>query len=253
MGRFLQTLNVFKVIRPIHLLRALVNPSRAIRAFKYHFRRVSGEEFVGFLGACGGKSTLEIHDAYIGLKRHEDLWDAIAGKLSIYPDGYGQQMTRELPLLYLLTRILKPNCVVETGVASGASSSYILQALCDNNRGVLHSIDLPPADLPSGHESGWIVPESLRSRWTLHVGDSRKLLTPLLEQLGQIDFFLHDSLHTYDHMLWEFDTAWGYLRKGGVFLSHDVGANEAFFDFMKGKQISWNEYRVFHVLGGFLV
>jgi hypothetical protein len=136
-------------------------------------------------------------------------------------------------------------------VASGASSAYLLSALHDNNKGRLFSIDLPPEDLPGGKSPGWVVPKHLRERWSLHIGDSRDLLKPLLTEIGEIDRFIHDSLHTYEHMMWEFRTAWEYIRPNGLFLSHDVGANEAFFDFMKEKGVSWSGYRVFHVLGGF--
>jgi hypothetical protein len=59
---------------------------------------------------------------------------------------------------------------------------------------------------------GWIVPEFLKSRWNLLAGDSRRLLPSLLAKLGTIDVFIHDSLHTYDHMLWEYRTAEPYLR-----------------------------------------
>ncbi len=62
---------------------------------------------------------------------------------------------------------------------------------------------------------------------------------------------MHDSEHTYENMQWEFRTAWKCLRKGGLFLSHDVGANEAFFDFMKEVGILWNDYRVYGLLGGY--
>ncbi|MFQ5929378.1 MAG: class I SAM-dependent methyltransferase, partial [Acidobacteriota bacterium] len=189
--------------------------------------------------------------AYDNLNSHKRLWQDVESKLSIYPKNYGSQMTRELPALYLLVRLTKPKIVVETGVASGASSAYMLRALKDNQRGRLYSIDLPPANLPDGKKSGWVVPESLGSRWSLYIRDSKEILRPLLKELGEIDGFLHDSLHTYDHMLWEFRTAWEHLRPGGLFLSHDVGANEAFLDFMKEKKVSWSGYRVFHVLGGF--
>ncbi len=161
-------------------------------------------------------------------------------------------MTRELPALYLLIRLIKPDCIIETGVSSGASSAHILCALHDNEQGTLHSIDLPPDSLPEGKESGWIVPKYLRSRWHLHIGDSKQLLKQLLNSTGQIDCFFHDSLHTYDHMLWEFRTAWEYLKPGGLFMSHDVGRNMAFFDFMKENNIKWRDYRVFHILGGFV-
>jgi predicted O-methyltransferase YrrM len=46
-------------------------------------------------------------------------------------------------LIYALVRSLKPSIVVETGVAGGMSSCYILKGLRDNNKGELFSIDLP--------------------------------------------------------------------------------------------------------------
>ena len=44
----------------------------------------------------------------------------------------------------------------------------------------------------------------------------------LLAQLGQIDLFHHDSLHTYEHMTWEYETAFPYVAPNGVLSSHDV-------------------------------
>jgi len=49
--------------------------------------------------------------------------------------GLGQ--TRGGAELYVITRALRPKTVMETGVAAGISSSYILQALSDNNEGKL--------------------------------------------------------------------------------------------------------------------
>ncbi|MDQ1280386.1 MAG: hypothetical protein QG670_1649 [Thermoproteota archaeon] len=46
-------------------------------------------------------------------------------------------------VLYVLCRQLKPYVVVETGVAGGMSSSYILCALEENKYGRLYSIDVP--------------------------------------------------------------------------------------------------------------
>src|SRR6266403_4839363 len=48
--------------------------------------------------------------------------------------------------LYVICRALEPEVVIETGVASGLSSAYILKALSDNVRGRLYSVDLPNAD-----------------------------------------------------------------------------------------------------------
>ena len=244
-------LRVLRVTRPSHILKAMVNPRRTLRAAKYHYWRVSEREFIEFFVSQGNVSKEVMDELYESWRKHEKFRDAITDQLSIYPDHYGLQMTYELPVLYFLVRLVKPKVVVETGVASGASSAHILRALEDNGQGKLYSIDVPPEDLPTGKTSGWIVPDSLRKRWLLHIGDSKELLHPLLKGLGQIDCFLHDSLHTYEHMLWEFKTVGPHLRPGGLFLAHDVGRHEAFRDFMSEMRVPWSGYRVFHVLGGF--
>jgi len=46
-----------------------------------------------------------------------------------------------------------------------------------------------------------------------------------------VDLFVHDSLHTYHNMSFEFESIWGYLRPGGVLVADDVGLNDAFLDF----------------------
>lgn len=121
---------------------------------------------------------------------------------------------------YLLVRSMKPNVVVETGVCYGASTTYILQALAENRRGVLYSIDLgnssdePPND--------FFIPQQLTDRWHLIIGDSTQVLPQLLARLERIDLFHHDSLHSYEHMMWEYTTAFPHLHAGGVLSSHDV-------------------------------
>lgn len=248
---FAQIANILKTTEARHIWKAITSPSLALRAFKYHYRRVSERDFVEFLTRKFGYFSENVDAAYADLSSHQDLWEEVKQKLSIYPDSYALQMTKELPAVYLVIRLIKPDCIVETGVSAGASSTYILRALHDNKKGDLCSIDLPPENLPPGKKSGWVVPESLKNRWSLYIGDSKDLLEPILHDLGQIQCFIHDSLHTYEHMMWEFRTAWKYLHPRGLFLSHDVGANNAFFDFMKEIGIPWKEYRVFHVLGGF--
>jgi len=49
----------------------------------------------------------------------------------------------EPEILYVIVRLLKPEKVVETGVAAGVSSAFILEAMDDNGIGTLYSIDLP--------------------------------------------------------------------------------------------------------------
>jgi predicted O-methyltransferase YrrM len=134
---------------------------------------------------------------------------------------------------------------VETGVGLGTSSLFILQALADNGVGTLYSIDEPYAKYQSdagividesaycahGDRPGMLVPAELHDHWKLLLGKSRKLLPSLCERLGHLDFFFHDSEHTYGNMLQEYKLVWPHLRTGGVLASHDVEWNTAFQDF----------------------
>jgi predicted O-methyltransferase YrrM len=137
--------------------------------------------------------------------------------------------------LYAVVRAAKPRVIVETGVASGRSSAHILRALAANGTGTLHSIDLPNVQegsvLPEGRTSGWIVPDSLRGRWKLHIGDTRGLLPRLLETLDHVDIFLHDSDHSHEAMLFEFEQALPKLEPGGLLLSDDTHLHAAWDDF----------------------
>jgi predicted O-methyltransferase YrrM len=141
---------------------------------------------------------------------------------------------KKVLLQYMAIRAFQPEIVVETGVANGVSSAYILLALRKNERGALYSIGLSdPQYLAAGKPLGWIVPESLKSRWNLLIGDSHDLLPSLLAKLGTIDVFIHDSLHTYDHMRWEYQTAFPYLRPGGLLFSDDAAWNSAFSEYCR--------------------
>jgi predicted O-methyltransferase YrrM len=86
------------------------------------------------------------------------------------------------------------------------------------------------AVIPQGRSSGWLVPESCRERVHLQIGDAAVLLPPLLDRLGAIDFFFHDSDHTYDHMAFEFRESKRVLRPGGLIAADDIAWNASLWD-----------------------
>lgn len=144
--------------------------------------------------------------------------------------------------LYALVRLLGPEHVVETGVSSGVSSAHLLAALKRNRRGRLHSIDLPtrqkgptlgpeesPVSLPPGHATGWAVPDPLRTRWDLRIGPAQKLLPRLVRELPRLGLFLHDDLHTPEHLTFELTTVRPHLAPGAVVLADNtMWTGEAF-------------------------
>ena len=137
------------------------------------------------------------------------------------------------PFLYKLCKLVKPKLIVETGVAYGVSSSYILKALDENNKGKLISIDSIFRPWQSKEMIGAAIPKNLRNRWELKIGTSEKILKKTLTTLPSIDIFLHDSLHTYKNMHYEFKTSWPFIKDNGFLLSDDISGNNAFSDFYK--------------------
>jgi hypothetical protein len=117
------------------------------------------------------------------------------------------------------------------------TSAYILAALEANEQGHLYSIDLPPLGKNGDDYVGWLVPNELQKRWSLRRGTSRRLLGPLIAELGAIDLFVHDSLHTYKNMKHEFETVWPDLRVGGVLISDDIEGNAAFLQLALSKKL----------------
>jgi len=135
-------------------------------------------------------------------------------------------------LCYIACRARRPDTVIETGVAYGVTTTFVLTALEVNGRGRLHSIDLPPLGTAADAAVGALVPDQLRARWTLHRGASRRILPPLLAQLGTVDMFIHDSLHTSRTMRWEFETAHRHGGRPFVLLADDIELNRAFEEFV---------------------
>jgi len=127
---------------------------------------------------------------------------------------------------------LKASRIVETGVARGVTSRFILEALARNGEGSLWSIDLPHVDTSRLGQIGEAVPEALRKHWMLTLGSSRQHLPPLLKRLKEIDVFVHDSLHTGRNLLFELEHAWKRLRPGGVVIADDIHRNLAFKSFV---------------------
>lgn len=136
--------------------------------------------------------------------------------------------------LWCLVRHLCPSEVVETGVAHGLSSRVILEALERTGDGRLSSIDLPAMTILERRvEIGAAVPDGLRGRWTYQEGASRRRLSSLLRQVGEIGLFVHDSLHSTRNVRWELTTAWRALRPGGFVVVDDVDFNWGFEQFLQ--------------------
>jgi hypothetical protein len=146
-------------------------------------------------------------------------------------NGYNDGDAAFVRAIWCLVRHLGPEHVVETGVAHGFTSRFILEALQRNGNGHLSSIDRPPLDPAMRQRIGIAVGGLFADRWTLIAGSSRQQLPPLLSRLRPIDLFIHDSLHTERNVRFELDRAWTALRCGGALVVDDIDSNRGFQSF----------------------
>jgi predicted O-methyltransferase YrrM len=174
------------------------------------------------------------------------MWDAVArfaaeirasdfmAEMIRRRDAYGREGAMgalDCATLYGLTRWLRPAVIVESGGYVGMSSAFMLKAIADEKLTTarLYSIELSPEC-----DQGALIPGELRSASDGFVPMRGKVEDFLKrnEIPSSIDMFLHDSSHTYRHMLWEFRQFWPRLRDGGLLVSHDVQMNAAFPEFV---------------------
>ena len=206
--------------------------------YDYGSRQQSLEQIINALFTEQLISISEAQKNTQNLQNHiSDFFDKLKSKnypskKKPYPVEYSLDDKSGL-FLYLLCKIIKPEKIVETGVAYGLSSMYILQALNENNKGTLYSIDSVFSPWQSKEMIGAVIPSNLRHRWKFIFGSSSEKLQDTLSQLHKIDIFFHDSLHTYKNMTFEFETAWKFIVKNGFLISDDIGDNNAFYDFTK--------------------
>lgn len=153
--------------------------------------------------------------------------------------------------LYLLTRLLEPETVLEIGVANGMSTAYLLGGLEDarvDGQTDVYAIDRPlfastmrerrgTAGLTSGlvpdeKEAGWIAPRSLRHEYghQYYAGDFTKILDPILDDIGEVDLVVYDASKDRQEMRMAYERCLDSLSPGGVLLSDDILVNDAFED-----------------------
>lgn len=189
-----------------------------------------------FLGEINERITFARQYFRKGICRHESVdsvdWFAI------------QRIT-----LYVLVRLFRPGVVLETGVFYGGTTMFILNALRRNAHGTLISIDLPGqlADedmrhhlvgdsemVPQGLDLGFLVHPDQMSRWEPIQGDSR-LEIPKIDRT--IDFYNHDSDHSYDFIKQEMALVWPKLSPKALIMADDLDWSNGFFSFCDEKRL----------------
>jgi predicted O-methyltransferase YrrM len=216
----------------------------AIREFgaAFHFRRHRLYQPQAFLAHLG----ITEEEAFAGYEGWRPLLEAAV--LAVDDAGNGRQggcSMEDGMILYGLARALRPQVVIETGVAAGVSTSFLGAAMVENGTGRLYSLELPPVQTHNWAQDdgavfdwpekgvGWVIPDAIRrgleNRHILLLEDVRTALPRLLAECQSVDLYFHDDLHTPDHMRWQYELVWPHISPGGVLASDD--ANVGWIDF----------------------
>lgn len=164
---------------------------------------------------------------------HEALakeWEVLAASIDLnapteFPREYDVE-TQTARTLYILTRWLRPKVILETGIARGLSSFALLAAAEANEEGTVYSCDVDP-------RSGHLVTETLKHRWQreiINAKDAENAFRKLLKEIGEVDFFFHDSNHREAWMRFEFAEVLKQMSPGGILGSDDIDLNRSFLD-----------------------
>ena len=212
-------------------LPTLLTPAarKGVRQRMLLFRQASLERIAALTDASA--SDLQRYRREL---RESDLPDTLLTR------GAGLAFTRELPqgaLLYLIVRAARPRVVIETGVRPGYSTAWLLAALEANREGLLTSLGPgPTAGRPTGvHDVtvGQFVPPTLRSRWTLALGNTEERLREILGSAHEVDLFFYDNGPSVARARFELHAAWEVLSDRGILLAHHTDANPAWRDFCR--------------------
>jgi len=141
-----------------------------------------------------------------------------------------------LELIYYACEFTKAQKVVETGVAYGWSSLASLLSL-EKRNGTLYSSDMPYLGQNGDQFVGYIVPENLKTNWKLFRFADKESLPKIFGENQVFDVVHYDSDKSYNGRIWAYNELYKHLRKGGVFISDDIGDNSAYQDFCEKNNI----------------
>ena len=222
-------------VEPIALSRALPGLIGQRRGSDQHYELDEAweEHLHGLLGAAWPCTQGRLADELV-----TDICVLLAGQGFSYGRySYGSFSDADNPLcraVWCTVLHTRPETVVETGVAHGVTSRIVLEALERNHRGHLWSIDLPnPIDRRPRTGTGTAVPDARRTRWSYLEGSSRQRLPRLVADLGRVEVFIHDSLHTARNTAFEMNQAARAMPLRGVMIIDDIRMHGGFTTFAR--------------------
>lgn len=157
-----------------------------------------------------------------------------------------------IDLIYFLCRFLKPNYVLETGVAAGWSSYAVLEALSENEKGFLDSSDLPYFRIENPEQYiGILVPDRLRNlkNWNLQTKGDTENLKGFLRGNRKYSIVHYDSDKRKTSRLDFLKRIEPWLDNKAVLIMDDIQDNLAFQEYVLSRTLT---FKVFEYEGKYI-
>jgi predicted O-methyltransferase YrrM len=212
-----------------HIVRqslAWLIKGRETTNFTYDLHPLNRDQLSWFVSTVSGAEIAQVRTWMQELEDDHDLARSVTQRLASNPrrriSAREPHWARRLGW-YALVRAVQPDHVVETGTHLGLGSCAIAAALLRNGHGHLTTIDVD-------REAGYLIDEPWASVIDRRTGDSVEILAALSE----VDVFLHDSLHTYDHETRELFAVEPNLSDDAIVLSDNAHESSALADWSEG-------------------
>jgi predicted O-methyltransferase YrrM len=140
-------------------------------------------------------------------------------KIKVASESWNAEMNLCV-LLFSYIRVNRPPIVVETGVANGITTRVMMSALSEYG-GHLHSFDIL-TEASSVYQG--------IGNWHFHLLSTRgaaKELNLVVQEIPEIDMWVHDSNHGSTWQEFEYRLAVSKLSKNGILVSDDIDASPA--------------------------
>ncbi|MEM3257052.1 MAG: class I SAM-dependent methyltransferase [Thermoplasmatales archaeon] len=157
------------------------------------------------------------------------VWEYVHRKIG--RGRYWQITKDEVRVLYSLIAARRPKVVIETGMGPGVSTTSILSGL--KGSGKLISIDPGEPYGKGDKDIGFVIPEELKKDLIYVKGRTSDKLNEVLEKTGMVDFFFHDSDHSYENVIFELETVFPYLSSNYLIVIDNYNWSDAPAHFAK--------------------
>jgi predicted O-methyltransferase YrrM len=197
------------------------------------------DELIAFVAAVLKVPLAEVAQYARELEDDHILRASLERRLRQRPDRNQQIYYARRLGWYTLVRLTKPAIVVETGVHDGLGTAVLARALQRNTQegqtGTLFSFDIDP-------KAGWLLEPELSERAQVIIGDTRQTLAQQLTG-RQVNMFIHDSDHSYEHELFELTTVADFMAPQGLLMSDNAHACDALKDFCQAQGLSFHFFQ----------